>query len=201
MSKRCGICGKIFGEEPRIPMDNGEEMCEECWMAFQSGSVSLENERDIDKEILDVIHNKEDYTFGKLEETSQWLKDNGYTEDATQIENYMQNFEKQYNDSYQSYANSKGNRGSKTTLWASYLKTLCYISLVSITVLGAIIGGAIFSITDNVAIGVLLGLVLGFVLGFNIVAVAMLFITMNENISTMTDNTAKMLDILNKDSN
>lgn len=64
--------------------------------------------------------------------------------------------------------------------------------------MGAVIGGAMFSLDENTVLGVILGGGFGFIVGFALVAFAMLFITISENIAIMTDNTARILSKLDE---
>ena len=103
--ERCRICEKIFCDnEPRILLETGEVMCEDCAAAFREEKVEseiiLEDEEEfepIPKEILDVINNKIDYTYEKLKSTLIWLKENEYVDEASDLDMYLRN---QENDMY-----------------------------------------------------------------------------------------------------
>lgn len=149
MNKRCAVCGKLFQNDIRISMENGKEMCEDCWKAFEGEDIS-ENENTEEFEKLDI--------------------------DDSTIE-----------------INGKEYEGSGTATWSNHVARLCYISWVVYTVVGAIIGGLIFSLDWNTFVGVLLGGFVGFMIGFTQIAFLMMLVTMHDNIATMTDNTARIL--------
>lgn len=195
MSTRCEICGKIFSNEPKFTIESGGEICEDCYLAFDSPNSNKNEETTLDREIQEVIQNKETYTLSKLENTLEWLKENGYHSEAEELQVYIENYGRENEDSGDTviYSNGRKYEGSKTSLWTDYLKITCVILWGINTIAGLFIGVLIGKITDYAFLTTLIGTGLGFMSGFVMVAVAMTFITMCENISTMTDNTAKIL--------
>ena len=190
MSKICGICGKRFGDERRFPMEGGGEMCEECYLAFQDEEMEEIERNDVsyeDKEILEVAGNKEKYSVHKIEETIDTLKMKGYKKQAKELEGYLDNYGKSVETDGAYYNNGKVYQGSKTTIWTNYLELSCYISIIVTTVIGIWLGSLIGGL------GSLLGGAIGFIIGFVANATIMMIITMCNNISIMTDNTAKIL--------
>lgn len=86
-------------------------------------------------------------------------------------------------------------KGSKSNIWAGYLKSLCYFGWALSTAFGIFMGYAFMereSASRQFA-AMLFGGGIGFVLGFIAIAVVMLIITACENIATITDNTALIL--------
>lgn len=202
MSTYCGICRKSLGNEPKFPMESGGVMCEDCWLEFQKGEKDDKNENGFDDRILDIIKHKEQYRSDKLKETSQWFRDNGYTNEAEEIEIYLKNSESDKNEtSTIIHINGREYEGSKTNVWSNFMKTICYIFCGISTILFGVIGGGLFYGNNLVVLGVLLGALVGFILGFVSIAVVMLFVTMSENISILTNNSAKILAKLDEINN
>lgn len=102
---RCRVCGKIlYDNETRISLETGGVMCEDCAIAFQEESIKpedieLEEEESefIPKDVLDVINNKEDYTYEKLNSTLIWLKENEYIDETNSLEMYINQQQKNKN--------------------------------------------------------------------------------------------------------
>ena len=110
--------------------------------------------------------------------------------------------EQEYEEAGDSFSkievNGKEYVGSVTSKWTESLKKYCYIEWIGTVILFAVIGGGIFSLFDIAFAGVLLGGILGYSIGYGLILVTMIFVTMNENISIMTDNTARLLAALDK---
>ena len=75
--EKCRVCEKIlYNNEPRILLETGEVMCEDCATALREErikpeDIELEDEEkfeSIPKDVLDVINNKEDYTEEFIDE-------------------------------------------------------------------------------------------------------------------------------------
>jgi len=191
MGKMCGICGKRFGDERRFLMEGGGEMCEECYLAFQdeeTENIELNDVSYEDKKILGLVSNKEKYSVHKIEETIDILKMKGYKKQAKELEGYLDNYGKDTEVDGAYYNNGKVYQGSKTMIWTNYLEVSCYISIIVTTVIGIWLGDFFVG-----GLGFVLGGLIGFIIGFVSNATIMMIITMCNNISILTDNTAKIL--------
>lgn len=95
---KCVVCGRVIEcNEPQILLETGEQICKECNLAF-SGEVvakSIDEKEPLDDDILTVLNNKEDYTYRKLKDTLSWLHNNGYIDEAHDLEKYINNLEKE----------------------------------------------------------------------------------------------------------
>lgn len=181
MYGKCEICGKTFDNEPRFPTENGGEMCEDCYLELQKKTNS---ERE-DESVWDVLENKDDYELDELEEALQWFKSNGYLDEAEEIESYLEAIENEEEEI--NYNGKETYKGSKSNIWVLYIKIVCDIFFVLIMLAGTIIG------TMWGVFGAIIGTIIGVIVGFITIAPLMVGVTMCENISIMTDNTAKIL--------
>lgn len=107
-----------------------------------------------------------------------------YFENTTQTnENTFQN---QYNNNAECASNSK----TPTNIWAKSLKSMCYITLIAVTLISTLIGDSLFiSLPISGEIRLLLGGVLGFIIGFICISVTMTFVCLCEDISAIRKNT------------
>lgn len=131
---------------------------------------------------LNELYEEEDENFFKGEIVYEETKEE-YTprEFACEKEERLETGETEY-------------EGSKSGVWASYLKFNCYLGWGLNIVLGLFLGYMIAEDEPQVAMATtMLGGVIGFLLGFMQIAVSMLFITTCENIAIITDNTSMLL--------
>lgn len=107
--ERCRVCEKIlYDNEPRISLETGGVMCEDCVIAFQEESIKpegieLEDDEKFESmptDVLDVINNKEDYTYEKLNSTLIWLKENGHIDEASNLDIYIYKHHKNYTEEF-----------------------------------------------------------------------------------------------------
>lgn len=89
--ERCRVCGKIFCNEPRISLETGGKICEACDAAFREAGSEDKDESgfEMDTDILEVINNKENYTYEELKGILLWLKENECTDEANDLEGYI----------------------------------------------------------------------------------------------------------------
>lgn len=179
----------------------------------------MQYDEQIPQNILYILQNKEQYTFEKLNETLQWLIANNFTSESIELNNYIvslqqssyHNTEKQvsynnqfYNNSQSLQSNTNYNRrninqnytkyeGSQTSLWTTYAEAFYYILLIVCIIGGAYIGRMFAYSETTVILFCLIGCLIGFIVGFILIAPMMTYITLCENISTMTNNTAELL--------
>lgn len=169
--------------------------------------------------ILYILQNKDQYTFEKLNEVLQWLISNNFTNESIELNNYITSLQQSsyHNTINQDYYNSQfynNNQnlqnntnynvnqfnqsnikyeGSKTSIWTTYAEIFYYITLIVITIAGAYIGRMLAYSDSTVILFCFIGCLIGFIVGFILIAPMMTYITLCENISTMTDNTAELL--------
>ena len=191
MSERCGVCGKIFSNEPKFEMETGKQMCETCYLAFLNEE---ENENRLDEKTLEILKNKELYTKEKLAETLMHLKEMGNnTKEIQELKEYIKSLKSDDEEQSKIYSNGNTYMGSKSNIWSNYVKAICYIFWGLDIILGVVIGALIVGAGGGAFFGGLIGGVVGFILGFVTIAIIMVFITLCENISIIADNSAKIL--------
>lgn len=193
----CDICGKLIEDEPIIPFGE-KKLCEECWLEFDEKGIE-ENEK-LDKQIIEILEHKEEYTREKLIETLLYLKENGIEKETLELEEFIKNYDANMGESESIvFSGGKAYKKSRGNVWIEYCKIACYIfwiwSTLSLMVIGGYVGNLTLSSNGgtNIFIGGVLGAIGGFIIGFIIIAVAMLFITMAENVATITDRATEIL--------
>ena len=187
--------------------------------SLDQGSSDSINYKANSAKMWEMYSHKENYEKSLLKKTELWLLRNGYIEECIELGSYIDSLEQglsydydesedninsleQYEDDYilktknnrkynnKSYHN-KVYHGSKSKIWTSYLKVTCFFTWFINIVLSMFICGS-FLRGDRIY-GVAIGALVGFISGFLNLPLIMTFITMCENISTTTDNTAKIL--------
>lgn len=141
--------------------------------------------------IIYILDHKEEYSITELTNTIQWLRENNYYIEANGLENYINSLTYDNDEYYDSE-----HKGSQSNIWTTYLKISCYICLIILTILGFIIGSSFGNPSYNLSKFIMISLIgggIGFIIGFISVAIIMAFVTLCENISTIADNTAKLL--------
>ena len=196
----CDICGRLIEDEPIIPFGD-KKLCEECWLEFNEKGI--DGNDGLDKQIAEILTHKEEYTREKLIETLSYLKENGNEKESIELEEFIKNYDISVGEAEGIvYSGGRAYKKSKGNVWIDYCKIACYIfwawTTLSWMVIGGYVGHLTLSINEgaDIFIGVMLGGIGGFIIGFVIIAVGMLFITMAENVATMTDRATEILIIL-----
>ena len=150
------------------------------------------NNNSDDSKMWNIFTHKEEYRKETLEEVEKWLMDNEYTAESKELQMYIESIEQ---DDYEDVdtiisQNNKTYIGSKSKIWTTYLKMICYIQWIIDILLFILIG---ILEAESPLIGGVLGALIGLIIGFMVIATIMTFITMCENVAITTDNTAKIL--------